>query len=158
MSAPKTRNPKVGAKRKAVPKSRWGKDVRADGNLFMALWRHPQSNQKFCTELLAWLDHVLVTLAAWQTAQLDPVRSRFEDLRRLFRLSDIEFDTLVAASAVGNNSVWPCDDLKGVLSCEKILKVAAMLGALWMCPFSSGKGIRVDQIRSEYRHFIRNNI
>ncbi len=202
MSAPKTRNPKVGAKRKAVPKSRWGKDVRADGNLFYleaclkfmvnlctrfkgtledrdaflpvarimtrekllaiftacttervrqdmkgrdygrindpgdedstnllkALWRHPQSNQKFRTKLLAWLDHVLVALAAWQIAQLEPVRSRFEDLRRLFRLSDIEFDTLVAAAAVGNNSVWPCEDLRGVLSCEKILKVAAMLG------------------------------
>lgn len=193
---------KVRPRIKAVPKSRWGKDVRADGNLFYleaclkflvnlcvhfkgtledrdaflpvarimtreklqamftacttervrkdmtgrdydrirdpddedsvnllkALWRHPQSNPKFRTELLAWLGCVLETLAVWQADQPDPAKSRFEELRRLFCLSEIEFNILVAAASVGKNSVWPCDDLRGKLSCEKISKVAAMLG------------------------------
>lgn len=197
----KTEKTKVRKSVKAVPKSRWVKDVSADGNLFYvetclkltanlcarfkgslddgdafrpvallmtteklhamywvcttdrvrkdmkgkdydrisdpeeegsttllrALWRHPHSNRKLRAQLSAWLGYASERLAAWQAEKPDLARARFEELRQLFSLSDIEYGVLVAAAAVDCSSVWPCDDFRGRLTCEKILKVSALL-------------------------------
>jgi SpoVK/Ycf46/Vps4 family AAA+-type ATPase len=97
-------------------------------DLLKALWQHPQSKPILRKELRPWLLFAKETLARWQVKQSDPVRSRFEELRRLFALSDTEFDLLVLAAAVGSNTVWNCVDFRGDISSEKITMFAAFMG------------------------------
>jgi SpoVK/Ycf46/Vps4 family AAA+-type ATPase len=96
--------------------------------LLKALWQHSQSKPRLRKELKPWLRFAEETLARWQVKQPDPVRSRFDELRRLFDLSDTEFDLLVMAAGVGSHAVWSCIDFQLRISNKKITKFAAFLG------------------------------
>lgn len=94
--------------------------------LLKALWQHPKSNPKLRQELSVWLKYAEETLAAWQFEHADPAKARFEELGRLFNLSDKEKDVLIAAALV-EIGVWPCDNFKGRMTPSKRRMVSALL-------------------------------
>ena len=96
-------------------------------DLFIAMWRHCKSNEKFRLELSSWLVYARNQLCLFQNGKSDPVKGRFEELKRLFTLSDREIDILIAATAIGLG-IWPCLDFKNKLTCDKIARFAALMG------------------------------
>jgi len=95
--------------------------------LLKALWQHPKSNPKFRRELTVWLKFAEATLVAWQLEHADPTKVRFEEIGRLFNLSDREKDLLIAAALI-DLDVWPYDDLKGKMTPSKRVIVSSILG------------------------------
>ena len=96
--------------------------------LLRALWHHPQSNPKFRKQLAVWLDFALEKLSLCQTEHPDPVSLRFDGLKQLFCLSELEYDILVAVAVTNERNLLPCYDFRGAQSLEKTSKMSAMLG------------------------------
>lgn len=96
-------------------------------DLLMALWTHPKSNPKFRREMGEWVRYASSTVKTWEERQPDLVKARYDELQRLFGLSDREVDALIVATVV-QNGIWPCDDLRDCEVGTKIGKLSAAVG------------------------------
>jgi len=93
-----------------------------------ALWAHPKSRAKFKCELSVWLQYAVEMIRKWQAESPDSQKDRFEELRRLFSLSDREIDVLLLSALIATR-FWPCEDFKLSASCNTpLVKRAALLG------------------------------
>ena len=101
--------------------------VEEQKQIMKVLWQHDVSNPKFRLELAEWLRFAEETVAAWQAETPDPAKARFEELRRLFSLSDREVDVLIIATMF-KNDIISCAGFLGKTTTTKITKYAALMG------------------------------
>lgn len=94
--------------------------------LLMALWLHPKSNSKFRKSLLLWLAFSRKKVNSWLKKQPDPTKKRFDELRRLFDLTDCEYNILVATAAI-EIGILPCNDFRGKPTSKKASRFSALL-------------------------------
>lgn len=97
-------------------------------HIMAMLWLHDSSKPKFKLELAEWLRYAGETVAAWQVEAPDPAKSRFEELRKFFSLSDREVDVLIVATMF-KNDIISCEGFMGKTTTSKINKYAALMGA-----------------------------
>lgn len=76
--------------------------------VLLALCMHPKAKVLFCRKLIEWLDFAQEQVARWQKKRPDSMRGKFEELRQLFNLSELEYDVLVSATLQGNDKFLGC--------------------------------------------------
>ena len=94
--------------------------------LLCALWKNPRSNTTFRRHLNAWLIQAEKKLNAWLASHIDPVKTRIDELQRLFVLTEQETDALIL-EIVLTNGMWPTNDFRKPNAFQKVALHAKLL-------------------------------
>lgn len=95
-------------------------------DLLRKLWEHPCCNAKVRAWLREWLEAQILLLNASLNRQPDPEAARFEELQKLFKLTDEEKALLLLQRLTC--SFWKCDEFCGRMSYGKFNRIACALG------------------------------